>query len=254
MEEDNNLVYLFLILGFILIVYFTPDLLMYKIPSYIPRKYKIYDQTLDKEVPLIDLSFNGVPAKIHQIIDSNYVSKNMNDMIHNNINTNIEFDFNFYNDSDCRKFISENFVDQVLYAYNYLPKGPYKYNLAKYCILYTYGGIYLDQRYSIKTKLIEYIQKNPLVFVKNDNNNISTDIIIAPPGLEIFRVLIEVIINLVNNNKVTKNKKYQLLNLETILYSLINSRNYNKYISLYKNNSGNIFNISNDIKILELNK
>jgi len=252
MEEDNNLVYIFLFLFFIFIVCYLPDILMYKLPSHIPRKFKVYDPTLKKELSIIDLSFNGIPAKIHQIVDSNYISKKMKDTIDNNINSNIEFDYNFYNNNDCRNFIAENFVDQVLYAYDYLPKGPYKNNLAKYCILYSYGGIYLDPHYCIKTKLIEYIQENPLVFVKNVRNTVSTDILIAPPGLDIFRVSIEVIINLVNNNKVTKNNKNQLINSESILYSLITARNYTKYVSLYKNKSGSIFNISDDKKILEL--
>ena len=254
MEEDNNLLYLFFFLFFILIVCYLPDFLIYKLPSYIPRKLKVYDPTLKKDVPINDLSFNGIPAKIHQLVDSNYISKKMYNTINNNTNSNIEFEFNFYNENDCRNFIAENFVDQVLFAYDYLPKGHYKNNLAKYCILYSYGGIYLEPHYNIKTKLIEYIQQNPLVFVKNDINTVSTDIIIAPPGLDIFRVSIEVIINLVNNNKVSKKNKNQLINSELVLYSLITARNYTKYITLYKNKSGSIFNISDDKKILELYK
>jgi len=253
MEEDNYIVCFFVVICFILIMHFTFDLSVYKLPSYFPRKLKVFDKLSKKEIYLDNLSFNNIPAKIHQIVDSKHISKTMYDTINNNIFSNIEFDYNFYDDNDCRNIIAENFVDQVLYTYDSLDDGPYKSNLCKYCILYTYGGIYLDPHYNISIKLVKYLEQHSLVFLNNKENMISTNIMIAPPGLDIFRLSIEIIINLVNNNKITKNKKYQLLNSETLLYSLIKNRNYTKYITLQKTNN-NIYDITSGTKIFQLIK
>jgi mannosyltransferase OCH1-like enzyme len=251
MEEKNTLVYLFLGITIILIIVLAPEFSSYTIASHIPRTFKVYDAETKKEINLIDFSFNGIPAKIHQFIQSNTISKKLYETINNNIHANPEFEFNYYTSDDCRKFIAKNFVDQVLYAYDSLDDGPYKSNLCKYCILYTYGGIYLHSNYSIHTKLVQYLQKLPLVFVKEKSNMISTDLMIAPPGLDIFRISIEIIINIVNNNKASKNKKNQSINCKTLLYSLIKDKNYTKYITLYKNNHKSILDIETNVKLFE---
>jgi mannosyltransferase OCH1-like enzyme len=253
MEEDNYLVFFFMMIGFIIIIHFTIDLSVYRLPSYIPRKLKVFDKLSKKEIYLDNLSFNNIPAKIHQLVDSKHISRNMYNIINNNTFSNIEFDYIFYDNNDCRNFIAENFVDQVLYAYDSLDDGPYKLNLCKYCILYTYGGIYLNPYYNINIKLIEYLQQHVLVFLNDKENLVSTNVMIAPPGLDIFRLSIEIIINLVNNNKVTKNKKYQLINSDSVLYSLIKNRNYTKYITLQKKNN-NIYDIDTNTKIFELKR
>jgi hypothetical protein len=60
------------------------------------------------------------------------------------------------------------------------------------------------------------------------------------------------IINIVNNNKVTNNKKSQSLNCKTLLYSLIKDKNYTEYVSLYKNNAS-ILDRNTNIKLFETN-
>jgi mannosyltransferase OCH1-like enzyme len=251
MEEDNTLVYLFLGITIIIIIVLLPEFSTYTIASHIPRTLKIYDVKTKEEINLVDLSLNGIPAKVHQFIQSNTISKKMYETINNNIHANPEFEFNYYTSDDCRKFIANNFVDQVLYTYDSLDDGPYKSNLCKYCILYMYGGMYLHSNYSIQTKLAQYLQKLPLVFVKEKSNMISTELMIAPPGLDIFRISIEIIINIVNNNKVSKNKKHQSINCKTLLYSLIKDKNYAKYIRLYKNDQKSILDVETNIKLFE---
>ena len=57
---------------------------------------------------------------------------------------NPEFNVYVYDDEDCRKFLREHFDPKVLDAYNSLIPGAYKADLWRYCILYIYGGIYID--------------------------------------------------------------------------------------------------------------
>jgi mannosyltransferase OCH1-like enzyme len=60
---------------------------------------------------------------------------------------NPEFNFYLYDDNDCREFIKGNFDADVLYSYDTLIPGAFKADLWRYCILYKYGGIYLDIKY-----------------------------------------------------------------------------------------------------------
>jgi len=57
---------------------------------------------------------------------------------------NPEFNVYVYDDEDCKKFLKEHFDPKVLDAYNSLVPGAYKADLWRYCILYIYGGIYID--------------------------------------------------------------------------------------------------------------
>jgi mannosyltransferase OCH1-like enzyme len=57
---------------------------------------------------------------------------------------NPDFDFVLMDDEQCRDFIRDNFDKKTLEAYDSLVPGAYKADLWRYCILYKYGGIYLD--------------------------------------------------------------------------------------------------------------
>jgi len=61
--------------------------------------------------------------------------------------TNPEFTYSLSDDDDCYNFILNNFPPSVADAYLRLIPGAYKADLWRYCVLYTYGGIYLDIKY-----------------------------------------------------------------------------------------------------------
>jgi len=60
---------------------------------------------------------------------------------------NPEFKYHLYDDNMCRDFIASHFDEDVLYTFNKLKPGAYKADLWRYCVLYIYGGIYLDIKY-----------------------------------------------------------------------------------------------------------
>jgi len=226
MEKYNNLnvTIMTIILVLSIILYKLPEMYGYKIPSYVQRKFKAHNTDTNQDMDIIDLSFNGIPAKIHQINNTSFVSKRMYNTIINNLENNIEFEYNFYDNYACRKFLANNFIDEVLYTFDLLDQGPLRDDFCKFCILYTLGGIYIDPIYSVKYKLINYLSKNPLVFTKS-NKLISTSVIVAPPGLDIFRIAIDKIVYLVKHKKEINSKK--------ILTKLVKQINYTEYISLY---------------------
>ena len=57
---------------------------------------------------------------------------------------NPEFEFFLYDDQMCRNFIQRHFGPNEVYAFDSLIPGAYKADLWRYCVLYIYGGIYMD--------------------------------------------------------------------------------------------------------------
>lgn len=70
---------------------------------------------------------------------------------------NPEFTFHLYTDEDCLIFIQNHFTPDVADAFEALLPGAYKADLWRLCILYVYGGYYMDIKLSPikKFRLIE---------------------------------------------------------------------------------------------------
>ena len=135
-----------------------------------------------------------------------------------------------YDDMDCIKFLKEHYPQHILNTFNTLKRGAHKADLFRYCLLYKYGGIYLD----IKTELIKPIDQ---IFTENylytviskNNNSIYQGIIATPPNNPLFSVLIDHIVN----NK--DNIKYYLM-FTTEFYKQLNILCENKVKSGFNKN------------------
>lgn len=96
-------------------------------------------------------SFNS--NNIPKILFQTYISY---DKVPTKVKNNIkkyasDYQYKFYNDDECYNFLKKNFPYDVINAYQnlYLIKA-HRADLVRYCLLYKYGGVYLD----IKTELI----------------------------------------------------------------------------------------------------
>jgi alpha 1,6-mannosyltransferase len=79
-----------------------------------------------------------------------------------------EFNYYFYSNKMCDKFMRENFDERIYKAYSMLPMGVMKADLWRYCIIYKYGGIYSD---------IDTICKvNPNIFISDSQIIVSPEI------------------------------------------------------------------------------
>ncbi len=78
---------------------------------------------------------------------------------------NPEFTFHVYSDEDCIQFLTRHFPSDVTDAFHTLIPGAYKADLWRLCILYIYGGIYMDIKLSPikKFKLIELTESEHYV-------------------------------------------------------------------------------------------
>lgn len=113
---------------------------------------------------------------------------------------NPRFRYYLFDDNDCRKFIQYNFDKQVLIAYDKLIPGAYKADLWRYCILYKYGGIYLDIKYYPVNdfKLFNLLQKEHWV-LDYGGQGIYNALMVCKPNNEILlKAINQIVLNVKN--------------------------------------------------------
>ena len=89
-----------------------------------------------------------IPKNIFQTWHSKSdISNDLKDVINSIKNNNTDFNYYLYDDNECLNFIKNNFSDEIYYSYNKLKPTAYKADLWRYCVLYKYGGIYLDIKF-----------------------------------------------------------------------------------------------------------
>lgn len=81
-----------------------------------------------------DLKSAGLPPKMYTCVRDNLILNRVGvDCIHY-----------LFNDADCLEFIAREYPPDVLMAYQSLIPTAFKADLWRYCVLYKYGGVYLD--------------------------------------------------------------------------------------------------------------
>jgi mannosyltransferase OCH1-like enzyme len=104
-------------------------------------------------------NINVIPLNIYQTYHTKNLPLKMKECVDTLKKQNPEFVHYLFDDDDCRKFIKDNYDEEVVNAYDSLIPGAYKADLWRYCILYKYGGIYMDIKYMCAddVKLIDLI-------------------------------------------------------------------------------------------------
>ncbi len=108
------------------------------------------------------------------------------------IELNPEYEYYFFDNNDVKKFIRDNFDEEVLEAYDRLVPGAYKADLFRYCYLYIHGGCYFDNKQILRQPIRNLIESNDTdiyckdtvdyfmfnaVMISDKNNKILFDII-----------------------------------------------------------------------------
>jgi mannosyltransferase OCH1-like enzyme len=164
--KSNNFKYIFItiIVIVIIMIYFLYTIIkriLYL--EYLDNiDYNKYDKNdiLLPQYKYIIKNDKNIPKKIFQTYKS---KKNIPKIVFDNIDKYAKsYEYNFYNDEDCEAFLKKYFIPDVFKKFKSMKKGAHKADLFRYCLLYVYGGIYLD----IKTELIKSIDE---IFNKNCN-------------------------------------------------------------------------------------
>ena len=161
--------------------------LMIKIIYKIPYPIKYYYNTV---IPLnIYQTWHTkeLPTQMKKTVD--YIRKN-----------NPVFNYNLFDDDDCRNFIKDNFDKEILNTFDSLVPGAYKADLWRYCILYKNGGIYLDIKYHPlnEFKFINLTEKEHWV-LDRDKIGVYNALIVSKPNNSILLKAINTIVKNVKN-------------------------------------------------------
>jgi hypothetical protein len=109
-----------------------------------------------------------IPAVIHMSFYTSSVQLPIFKAVYNTIQCHPNYDFNFYDDIACRRMLQQHFPPAVLQAYDDLVPGAYKCDLWRICVLYVYGGLYVDMRYCPLVNFDDYIDIDTDYFCVND--------------------------------------------------------------------------------------
>lgn len=116
-----------------------------------------YCETFETKLHLTNLTYENsqlIPKKIH-LTSQDLSCKDS--MKYNQImtlrDTNPEYDLYLYDDMRVREFIREHFPYVVLLAYDLLVPGSFQADLFRYCCMYVQGGVYIDDKYLMRTPL-----------------------------------------------------------------------------------------------------
>lgn len=112
-------------------------------------------------IPTIDL-FTG-SIKIPKNIFRTFKYEFNEEIKQSWITMNPDYRYYFYNNDDCLKLIKEKFNQEVYDAYMTLNSGAAKADLWRCCILYLYGGIYIDIDCICLKKMDDILRDNDFV-------------------------------------------------------------------------------------------
>jgi mannosyltransferase OCH1-like enzyme len=153
----------------------------------IPYPMKNYYQTI-------------IPLNLYQTWHTKSLPTNMFNAVRKLKTSNPAFNYQLYDDNDCREFIKNNFNGEILNAFDNLIPGAYKADLWRYCILYKNGGIYLDIKYVSHNnfKLITLTEKEHWV-LDADKNGVYNALMVCKPGNELLlKAINQVVLNVKN--------------------------------------------------------
>jgi mannosyltransferase OCH1-like enzyme len=164
------------------------------------KLYNEYDRKLKIPYPLKENYDSVIPLNIYQTWHTKNLPPKMFETINLIKNLNPRFNYQLFDDNDCREFIKNNFEPNVLHAFNSLIPGAYKADLWRYCVLYKNGGIYLDIKYRPLNnfRFITMTEKEHWV-LDSDKNGVYNALMICKPGNEILLKAINKIIENVKN-------------------------------------------------------
>jgi len=137
--------------------------------------------------------YQRIPKKIFQTWKTTELSKQMYDSIMTIVANNPEYEYFFYDNEDCRSFLKEFYHPDVLVAYDNLLPGAYKTDLWRYCILYKYGGVYLDCKTISNVPFKTFLRPEVTCLLCRDrpDNYLLNGIMMSVPGNNYILNLIE---------------------------------------------------------------
>lgn len=85
-----------------------------------------------------------IPKKIYQSWKTKNLTGKMAELVEKTKELNPEYEYELYDDNDCREFILKHFGENYANAFDILIPGAFKCDFWRYAKLYVDGGVYVD--------------------------------------------------------------------------------------------------------------
>ena len=149
-----------------------------------------------------------IPRNIFQTWETKNVSNGFNILIQTWKYNNPHFAHFFFDCNERENFIKQNFNENVYQAYCRIIPGAFKADLWRYCILFIYGGVYVDIDTICLNNIDSFLDENIEFMTTIDLNNcpyygtynLSNGFIASIPGHPILMDCIKRIVYNVENN------------------------------------------------------
>jgi mannosyltransferase OCH1-like enzyme len=115
-----------------------------------------------------------IPNIIHQTFCSKFLPLEIVNVIKENKQVCKNFKFVFYDDDECQLLIKNNFNDEIYNSYKKINPsyGAMRADFFRYCVLYLYGGIYLDIKSKITYPISKIINKEDICILDIPRKNL----------------------------------------------------------------------------------
>jgi len=159
---------------------------------------------------------SNIPKKIFQTweVPTDKMSQEMRNLINTWKEKNPNYNYILYDAKDRENFIKNNFTKQIYDAYCRILPGAYKADLWRYCVLYIYGGVYIDIDTICIGNLDDFLQEG-IEFVciidfnrslTDGQHNLANGFIASVPQSKILKYCIDIIIYQIDNNIIPHSK------------------------------------------------
>lgn len=134
-----------------------------------------------------------IPKVIYQTWKTKDLPANVRKVIDSFLSINKEYHHILFDDNDMDNFIQQNFNEYIYNCYRQLNVGAAKADFWRYCILYLYGGVYLDIDADITGSLDELINEDDIFILTREANPgyFNNWFMISAPGHPILKRCIE---------------------------------------------------------------
>lgn len=113
-----------------------------------------------------------------------------------------EFNYYFFDNISCDKFMKANFDEKTYKAYSILPMGVMKADLWRYCIIYKHGGIYADVDTICKINPNLFLTDSLLTVVPENNVHLCQWVFYAPQSSPILKSIIDLSVDRILNTPI----------------------------------------------------
>jgi mannosyltransferase OCH1-like enzyme/glycosyltransferase involved in cell wall biosynthesis len=180
---------------------------------------------------------SDIPLKIWQTWITKELPPNMLECVEKLKNQHPNFEHNVYSDVDCYNFIKEFFPHEVLLAYTTIIPGAYKSDLWRLCILYIYGGVYMDIKLQFCNgySLNDFINNELYIYDGEDLQDLAVYnafIISKKHNKLLLKCILHIVLNVIKNYYGT----HPYITTGTVLLGKIlksSNKNYDFYLTHY---------------------